>query len=95
MEKNYSFAGRRSATNTSTRFDLRKGKFSRWIGHDSPREEFDFVQGKLKGIRLRQNETAGGEMTFMDVHYDRFEQCHCRTRLQTCKHPRPRVRDPD
>lgn len=74
MEKNYSFAGRRSATNSSTRFDLRKGKFSRWIGHDSPREEFDFVQGKLKGIRLRQNETAGGEMTFMDVHFEAGDQ---------------------
>lgn len=60
-------AGRRESKNKAIRFDVRKGKLSHYCGQNEPREEFDFVQGKLKGIALRTTEVGGGEMTFMDI----------------------------
>lgn len=71
MENNLNFAGRREAKTKSIRFDIRKGKLSHYVGEDKPREEFDFVMGKLKGIAVRSRESAGGELTFMDIHMEK------------------------
>lgn len=66
---NTTFAGNRDAANRTIRFDIRKGKFAQWMGPDQQRREYDFVQGYLTGISLRKRETAGGEMTYLDLHF--------------------------
>ena len=71
MENIQNIAGHREAKTKSIRFDIRKGKFSHYVGADKPIEEFDFVTGKLKGIALRSSETAGGELTFMDIYMEK------------------------
>jgi len=70
---NTTFAGNRDAANRTIRFDIRKGKFAQWMGPDQQRREYDFVQGYLTGISLRKRETAGGEMTYMDIHFQNGE----------------------
>lgn len=66
---NTTFAGNRDAANRTIRFDIRKGKFAQWMGPDQQRREYDFVQGYLTGISLQKRETAGGEMTYLDLHF--------------------------
>lgn len=66
---NTTFAGNRDAANRTIRFDIRKGKFAQWMGPDQQRREYDFVQGYLTWISLRRRETAGGEMTYLDLHF--------------------------
>lgn len=63
------FAGRHNNENRTVRMDIRKGHFSRWMGKDTPTQEYDYIQGKLLGISIRNRETQNGEMTYLDLHF--------------------------
>lgn len=65
---NNNCAGQRMAKKV-TRFDIRQGKFTQWMGKDVQPKTFDFVQGSLEGISLRQREAPGCVMTYMDMHF--------------------------
>lgn len=69
MEQNIIFAGKR-AENKVIRLDLRQGHLSQYTGPDKPRREFDYAEGKLKGISVRPKETPNGEINFLDLHFD-------------------------
>lgn len=70
---NTNFAGTRDAANHVIRFDIRQGKLAQWMGLGQQRREYDYVQGRLTGISLRKHELPGGEMTYMDIHFQNGE----------------------
>ena len=69
MCNNTSFAGTRDAANHV----IRQGKFAQWMGLGQQPREYDYVQGRLTGISLRKHELPGGEMTYMDIHFQNGE----------------------
>ncbi len=69
METNQNFAGRHEAKTRIPRLDVRKGRLSLYKGANVPPEEYNYAHGQLKGISLRSRETAGGEITFMILHF--------------------------
>ena len=69
MCNNTSFAGTRDAANHVIRFDIRQGRLAQWMGLGQQRREYDYVQGRLMGISLRNHELPSGEMTYMDIHF--------------------------
>lgn len=73
MHNNSDIAGTRAKESKITRFDIRRGHFSLWVGQNEPRKEFDFVSGTLKGITLRRKEATSGEMIFMDFLFEKGE----------------------
>ena len=69
METNLHFAGNRIAKK-AIRLDIRQGHLSQHMGSDKPRKEFDYAEGQLQGITVRLQETANGEINFLDLHFD-------------------------
>lgn len=69
MSQQQQFGGNNAPRERVARFQVKEGIFSRYTGANEPAENFQWLNGRLHGITIRDFEKDNVTLTFCDFHF--------------------------
>ena len=69
MSQQQQFGGNNAPRERVARFQVKEGIFSRYTGPNEPAENFQWLNGRLHGITIRDFEKDNVTLTFCDFHF--------------------------